>query len=84
MPATVPGLKPHTDRYQKTLLPVAGKPTLDFIVEPLFDAGIFDITFIVGHFKEQVIEYIKKYNGNFSLLNKKKDWVWSCDFNRLS
>ena len=65
-------LKPHTDRYQKTLLPIAGKPALDFILEPLFDTGITDITFIVGHLKEQVIDYMKKYDGNFSFVEQKE------------
>lgn len=65
-------LKPHTDKYQKTLLPVAGRPTIDFIVEPILSAGISDITFIVGHFKEQVIDYVKKFNGNFSFVEQKK------------
>jgi len=65
-------LKPHTDRYQKTLLPVAGKPTIDFIVEPLLNAGISDITFIVGHFKEQVIDYVQKFNGNFTFVEQKE------------
>ena len=65
-------LKPHTDRYQKTLLPIAGKPALDFILEPLFDAGITDITFIVGHLKEQVIEHMKKYDAKFSFVEQKE------------
>ena len=65
-------LKPHTDRYQKTLLPVAGKPAIDYIIEPLFDSGFEDITFIVGHFKEQVIEYMKKFKGNFSFIEQKE------------
>ncbi len=65
-------LKPHTDRYQKTLLPVAGKPALDLILEPLFDAGITDITFIVGHLKEQVIDHMKKYDGKFSFIEQKE------------
>ena len=65
-------LKPHTDRYQKTLLPVAGKPTIDFIVEPLLNVGITDITFIVGHFKEQVIHYVEKFDGNFKFVEQKE------------
>jgi glucose-1-phosphate thymidylyltransferase len=65
-------LKPHTDRYQKTLLPIAGRPALDFILEPLFDIGITDITFIVGHLKEQVIEYMEKYDGKFSFIEQKE------------
>jgi glucose-1-phosphate thymidylyltransferase len=65
-------LKPHTNRYQKSLLPVAGKPALDFIVEPLIESGFDEITFIVGHFKEQVIDHMKKYDGNFSFVEQKE------------
>jgi len=64
-------LKPHTVRYQKTLLPVAGKSALDFILEPLFNTGITDITLIVGHLKEQVIDHMRKYAGNFSFIEQK-------------
>lgn len=65
-------LKPHTKRYQKTLLPIAGKPALDFILEPLFDTGITDIIFIVGHLKEQVIKHMEKYDGKFSFIEQKE------------
>ena len=65
-------LKPHTERYQKTLLPIAGKPALDFILEPLFDSGINELVIIVGHLKEQVISHMKKYNGEFSFIEQKK------------
>ncbi len=64
-------LKPHTDRYQKTLLPLAGKPALDFILKPLFDSGIDELVFIVGHLKEQVIDHMKKYDGKFSFIEQK-------------
>ena len=65
-------LRPHTDRYQKTLLPVAGKPALDFILEPLFNSGIDNIVFIVGHLKEQVIEHMEQYDGDFSFIEQKE------------
>ena len=65
-------LMPHTKRYQKTLLPIAGKPALDFILEPLFNSGINEIVFIVGHLKEQVIDYMKKYDGKFSFIEQKE------------
>ena len=65
-------LKPHTDRYQKTLLPLAGKPALDFILEPLFDNGITDITFIVGHLKEQVVGHMERYDGKFCFIEQKE------------
>jgi len=65
-------LMPHTKQYQKTLLPIAGKPALDFILEPLFNSGINEIVFIVGHLKEQVIDYMKKYDGKFSFIEQKE------------
>ncbi|NHZ84560.1 MAG: NTP transferase domain-containing protein [Planctomycetia bacterium] len=65
-------LKPHTERYQKTLLPIAGKPALDFILEPLFDSGINELVFIVGHLKEQVINHMKQYDGKFSFIEQKE------------
>ncbi len=65
-------LKPHTEHYQKTLLPIAGKPALDFILEPLFDSGINELVFIVGHLKEQVIDHMKKYEGKFSFIEQRK------------
>lgn len=65
-------LKPHTERYQKTLLPIAGKPALDFILEPLFESGINEIVFIVGHLKEQVIDHMRKYDGKFSFIEQKE------------
>ncbi|MEE9190628.1 MAG: sugar phosphate nucleotidyltransferase, partial [Candidatus Neomarinimicrobiota bacterium] len=65
-------LKPHTDKIQKTVLPVAGKPVLDHILAPLFEHNIRRITFIVGHLKGQVADHMKKYNGNFSFVEQTK------------
>lgn len=65
-------LMPHTERYQKTILPIAGKPALDFILEPLFNSGITEIVFIVGHLKEQVIDHMKKYDGKFIFIEQKE------------
>jgi glucose-1-phosphate thymidylyltransferase len=63
-------LRPHTNKIQKTLLPVAGKPALDFIIEPLFAQGIRDITFIIGHLGEQIVEYMQRYDGNFTFVEQ--------------
>jgi len=47
-------LQPFTNRVQKCLLPVAGKPVLSHIIDPLIDLGIDEITLIVGHLGNQV------------------------------
>ncbi|NQU67596.1 MAG: nucleotidyltransferase family protein [Candidatus Marinimicrobia bacterium] len=56
-------LLPFTERIQKCLLPVAGKPILSHIIEPLIDIGIDEITLITGHFSEQVEQFTKRYPG---------------------
>jgi len=54
-------LEPHTLKLQKCLLPVAGKPVLEHILDRLTDAGVNDITLIIGHLGVQVQEYCNTY-----------------------
>ena len=63
-------LKPHTDHTQKALLPVAGKPVLDHIIDNLADHGIDQITFIIGHLGDQIIQHMEKYSGDFTYVNQ--------------
>ena len=55
-------LEPHTLICQKCLLPVAGKPVLEHILDRLADASVTDITLIIGHLGAQVREYCKTYS----------------------
>jgi glucose-1-phosphate thymidylyltransferase len=41
----------------KALLPVAGKPILGHIVDTLLDAGIDEISFVIGHMGEEVRDW---------------------------
>ncbi len=41
----------------KPMFPVLGKPILEYQIESLIRSGIIDITLIVGHLKERVIDY---------------------------
>lgn len=50
-------LKPHTDRTPKPLLPVAGKPTLDFILESLVNAGVVNVVLVTHYLAEQIQTY---------------------------
>ena len=54
-------LEPHTLICQKCLLPVAGKPILEHILDRLTEASVTDITLVIGHLGEQVREYCKTY-----------------------
>ena len=56
-------LKPLTDTMPKALVPLAGKPLLQWQVEILRDAGITDIIVNVHHFPDQIIEAIRSQNG---------------------
>ena len=56
-------LKPLTDTMPKALVPLAGKPLLQWQVEKLRDAGITDIIVNVHHFPDQIIDTIRANNG---------------------
>ncbi len=56
-------LEPHTLKIAKCLFPVAGKPTLEHILDKLFAVGITEITLIIGHLGEQVRNYCKQYSN---------------------
>ena len=56
-------LKPLTDTMPKVLVPLAGKPLLQWQVEKLRDAGISDIIVNVHHFPDMIIDTIRRHNG---------------------
>ncbi len=45
------------------MLPTAGKPVLDHILEPLTSAGITEVSFVIGHLGEQVREHMTSYSN---------------------
>jgi len=47
-------MKPVTEEIPKTLLPIAGKPILEYQVELLRDANIRDIVILLGHLGEKI------------------------------
>lgn len=55
-------MKPYTDTYQKVMIPIHGKPLLEYILEGISLAGINNFVIVVGYRKEQIISYFK--NGN--------------------
>ena len=56
-------LKPLTDTMPKALVPLAGKPLLQWQVEKLRDAGITDIIVNVHHFPDMIIDTIRSNEG---------------------
>jgi NDP-sugar pyrophosphorylase family protein len=52
-------MKPFTDEYQKAMLPINGKPILEFIIEGIKRAGIDDFILVIGYRKEQIMDYFQ-------------------------
>ena len=66
-------LAPHTLFIQKCLLPVAGKPVLEHIIDKLINIDIEEITLIIGHLGNQVREFCKKIDKvKFSFIEQEK------------
>lgn len=53
-------LHPFTHTVQKTMLPLHGKPLLEYIIEGLAYSGFKDILLVVGFKKEQIINHFQK------------------------
>lgn len=50
-------LEPITAGIQKVMLPLGPKPILHHLIDAVKDAGITEITLLVGHLEEQIREY---------------------------
>ena len=53
-------MRPHTHTRPKPLVPVAGRPSLDFVLDALEPLQIEELIFIVGKMGEQMEEHVKK------------------------
>ncbi len=54
-------MRPHTHTRPKPLVPVAGRPSLAFVLDALEPLPIEEIIFIVGRMGEQMEEYAKEH-----------------------
>lgn len=59
-------LTPFTETMPKALVPVAGKPMLQWLIEKLAAGGFNEIIINVHHFAGQVIDFVKA-NNSFGL-----------------
>ena len=66
-------LLPLTSVFAKELLPINGKPGIEYILDECIDAGIKDIIFIISNKKKMIKRYF--YNDQFykKIIKKKKD-----------
>lgn len=63
-------LKPLTDHMPKALVPVAGKPMLEHVINKLISEGVDEIVINVHHFAQQIIDFLKAID-NFGI----KIWI---------
>jgi MurNAc alpha-1-phosphate uridylyltransferase len=56
-------LKPLTDRMPKPLVPVAGKPMIEYALDKLRAYGIEEIIVNVSHLKDQLTAYVSNCRG---------------------
>ena len=68
-------MKPYTDKYQKSMIPIHGKPLLEYIINGLSFAGLKDLIIVVGYRKNQIINYFQngeKWNINIEYVEQKE------------
>ena len=66
-------LLPLTSVFAKELLPMNGKPGIEYIIEECIDAGIKEIVFIISKKKEMIKDYFYKDKFYQNIIKKKKD-----------
>ena len=66
-------LLPLTSVFAKELLPINGRPSIEYIIDECIDAGIKEIIFIISKKKMMIKNYF--YSDGFykNLIKKKKD-----------
>ena len=62
-------LLPLTSVFSKELLPINGKPSIEYIIEECIEAGIKEIIFIISNKKIMIKNYFRQYvSANNSLI----------------
>ncbi len=56
-------LRPHTYTTPKALIPVAGKPIISHILDPLIELEPEEIIFVIGHLGDKVKKFIEENYG---------------------
>jgi N-acetyl-alpha-D-muramate 1-phosphate uridylyltransferase len=56
-------LKPLTERLPKPLVPVAGKPMIEYALDRLRAYGVEEVIINVSHLKEPLVDYISNCRG---------------------
>ena len=76
-------LLPLTSVFAKELLPINGKPGLEYILDECIEAGIKEVIFIISKKKMMIKNYF--YNDQFykKIIKKKKDYRIQATYNKI-
>ena len=76
-------LLPLTSVMPKELLPINGKPGLEYILDECLQAGVTQFIFIISKRKETIKKYF--YNDSFykNLIKKNKNKRWLDEYNKI-
>ena len=64
-------LRPITHTLPKHMIPLAGKPMMQYSLDHLIEAGVRDIGIVVGYLKRKIMEYFgdgSKFGARFSYI----------------
>ena len=76
-------LLPLTSVFAKELLPINGKPGIEYIIDECIDANIKEIIFIISKKKEIIRKYFNNDNFYKKILKKKKDKRISKEYKKI-
>lgn len=68
-------LRPLTDRTPKPLVPVAGRPMIEYALDKLRAYGVEKIVINVSHLKEQLVDYFAAQTGAPNSDSARSGWV---------
>ncbi len=76
-------LLPLTSVFAKELLPLNGKPGIEYILDECIDAGIKEVIFIISKKKEMIKKYFNNDVFYKKIIKKKKDKRVSIEYKKI-
>ena len=76
-------LLPFTTVFPKELLPVNGKPGIEYIIDECIDSGIKEIIFVISKKKIMIKNYFYKDNFYKNIIKNKKDNRITAEYKKL-
>ena len=76
-------LLPLTSVIPKELLPINGRPGIEYIIDECIEAGIKELIFVISKKKEIIKKYYHSDTFYKSLIKKKKNNRLFLEYNRI-